>query len=335
MGDPDSSEQIVAAVKQTAIWRDMAIIAGVLLILTPFLAIHRTTDFMIFCIYVMSFDLLYGYMGRLSFGQMLYLGTGVYASTLFSLHVHPNPLLSMGAGILGGAIVAAILGLIVARLNEAPFALTNLAFNQVGFFLVGSAFQKVTHGEDGISCGVEAWGFLDLASETVAYIFVFVCLLVTFYLLKRLTTSPYGLVIKSIKENEVRVKFLGYNTYFYKWLTFVLAGAFAALAGTLYTLYVGFVSPVFIHPLQNVEVIFAALIGGAGNLYGALAGGIFFMLLKDSLSTHIPQWEWILGLFLLVIVFYLRQGFTGLAKYLYEIFSRKLAQRQVAEVQDQ
>jgi branched-chain amino acid transport system permease protein len=325
----DLTKTYVQTVKRGAVWRDMAIIAVVLLALTPILAIHRMTEFMIFCIFVMSFDLLYGYMGRLSFGQMLYLGTGVYVSTLFSLHISPNPILSMLAGIAGGAIVAGILGLIVARLSDAPFALTNLAFNQVGFFLIGSAFQTVTHGEDGISSGVAPWGFLDFANEYVAWVFVLACLLFTFFVLKTLTTSPYGIIIRSIKENEVRVKFLGYNIYFFKWLTFVISGSLAALAGTLYTLYIGFVSPVFIHPLSNVEVIFATLIGGAGNLYGALAGGVFFMVLRDSLSTHIPQWEWILGILLLIVVFYLRGGITGFIKTLSGVITHKMAQRKI------
>ncbi len=326
------TEPYVITAKKHIVWRGMAIIAVALLAITPLLAIHRATEFMIFCIFVMSFDLLYGYMGRLSFGQMLYLGTGVYVSTLFSLHISPNPILSMLAGIAGGAIVAAILGLIVARLSDAPFALTNLAFNQVGFFLIGSAFQTVTHGEDGISSGVEPWGFLDFANEYVAFGFVLVCLLFTFYVLKTLTGSPYGIIIRSIKENEVRVKFLGYNIFFYKWLTFVISGSFAALAGTLYTLYIGFVSPVFIHPLSNVEVIFATLIGGAGNLYGALAGGIFFMVLRDSLSTYIPQWEWILGLLLLIVVFYLRGGISGFVSPLARTFLGKVVQRKGMEV---
>jgi len=323
----------ISATKRITIYRDMVLIAAGFLALSPLLAMHRVTDFMIFCIFVMSFDLLYGYMGRLSFGQMLYLGTGVYVSTLFSLHFSPNPILSLMAGVVGGAIVAGILGLIVVGLDGASFALTNLAFNQVGFFLIGSAFQKVTHGEDGISAGVEPWGFLDFANEYVAFGFVLLCLLLTFYILRILTSSPYGIVIRSIKENESRVKFLGYNTFFYKWLTFVLAGAFAALAGTLYTLYVGFVSPVFIGPLNNVEVIFAALIGGAGNLFGALIGGVLFMAMKDSLSTHITQWEWVLGVLLLVIVFWLRGGVTGLIKTMYNYGKAKMAKRAAVEVE--
>jgi len=205
-------------------------------------------------------------------------------------------------------------GSVLVNLHEAPFALTNLAFNQVGFFLIGLAFQKVTHGEDGISSGVMPWGFVNFSNEKFAFVAVLFFLLLTLLVLKVLTNSPYGIIIRSIKENENRVKFLGYDTFFYKWLTFIISATFAGLAGTLYTLYVQFVSPTFIHPLRNVEPIFAVLIGGAGNLYGALVGGVVFMAMRDWLSTHVPQWEWILGSLLLVIVFWLRQGLTGFAK---------------------
>lgn len=294
--------------------RDLMIVAACFVALIPVLALHRVTEFMIFCVFAMSFDLLYGYMGRLSFGHVLYLGTGVYGSTLFSVYVNTNPFLAMAVGVLSAAVLAAIVGSVLVNLHEAPFALTNLAFNQVGFFLIGSAFQKVTHGEDGISSGVMPWGFVNFSNEKFAFVAVLFFLLLTLLVLKVLTNSPYGIIIRSIKENENRVKFLGYDTFFYKWLTFIISATFAGLAGTLYTLYVQFVSPTFIHPLRNVEPIFAVLIGGAGNLYGALVGGVVFMAMRDWLSTHVPQWEWILGSLLLVIVFWLRQGLTGFAK---------------------
>jgi branched-chain amino acid transport system permease protein len=322
----------IAPAKKVPIYSDMAIIAAAFLVLVPLLAMHRLTEFMIFCIFAMSFDLLYGYMGRLSFGHVLYLGTGVYLSTLFSIHVNSNPLLAMAAGIAGGGIVAGILGLIVVKLRDASFALTNLAFNQIGFFLIGSAFQEVTHGEDGISSGVEPWGFLDFSNEYVSFAFMLFCLLLVFYFLRKLTDSPFGFIIRSIKEDETRVKFLGYNIFYYKWIAFVIAGGLAAMAGTLYTLYVQFVSPTFIHPLNNVEPIFAVLIGGAGNLYGAIAGGVVFMVMRDWLSGHIPQWEWILGCLLIAIVFWLRQGLTGFARLLTALIKEKLDRGQALGV---
>jgi branched-chain amino acid transport system permease protein len=153
-----------------------------------------------------------------------------------------------------------------------------------------------------------------------------------FYFLRKLTDSPFGFIIRSIKEDETRVKFLGYNIFYYKWIAFVIAGGLAAMAGTLYTLYVQFVSPTFIHPLNNVEPIFAVLIGGAGNLYGAIAGGVVFMVMRDWLSGHIPQWEWILGCLLIAIVFWLRQGLTGFARLLTALIKEKLDRGQALGV---
>ncbi len=311
--------------KGVSTYKEVFAVAGFFLLFTPIIAIYRITDFMIFCIFAMSFDLLYGYMGRLSFGHVLYLGTGVYVATLFSIYVNSNPLLSMFAGILGGAIIGAILGLIVVKLGGASFALVNLAFNQVGYFLVSSTFQQITHGTDGISCGVESWGFLNFANQYVSYFFILISLLLVFYILRKLTASPFGLLIRSIKENEIRVKFLGYDIFLHKWITFVVASAFASFAGTLYALYDQYVSPTFIHPLNNVEPIFAVLIGGAGNLYGAIAGGLVYMVMKDWLSAHITIWEWILGLLLLVVVFWFRHGLVGFVNTTIQLIKAKKA----------
>jgi branched-chain amino acid transport system permease protein len=113
----------------------LAIIGGFLLI-TPILSVNRVTDFMIFCIFVISFDLIYGYMGRLSFGHLLYLGTGAYCCGLFIKFVNNNPILAILMGIIAAGLLAAFLGLVVIRTTGACFALINLAFNQIGFFLV-------------------------------------------------------------------------------------------------------------------------------------------------------------------------------------------------------
>lgn len=141
--------------------------------------------------------------------------------------------------------------------------------------------------------------------------FVLFCLVVVFFLLKMLTRSSYGILIRSIKEDEARVKFLGYNTTYYKWLTYVISGTVACLPGALNALNYQFVSPSIIDTHRNVEVIFAALIGGAGNLYGALVGGVVFMLISNLLPTVTDRWELVLGIVLLGLVFYFRRGITG------------------------
>ena len=298
---------------------DVAVIAAGFLVLLPILGINRTTDFIIFSIFVLGYNLLYGYMGRLSFGHMLYLGTGAYAITLFTEHVSKNPFLAILAGICAGAMIGVILGPVIVRTSGACFALINLAFDQVGYFLVIVAFSKYTGGEDGMSAYFAKTGFLDFGKKPVKFGFVLLCLLVTYYALKKLTSSPYGVLIRSIKENETRVKFLGYNTFAYKWVTFIISTSISAFAGALSILNYGYVTPSFIDPSRAVEVIFAALIGGAGSLYGAIIGGVLYMAISNYLASYIPRWEMFLGFALLIIVFRFRTGVWG---YVSERFKR-------------
>ena len=290
---------------------ELAAITIAFLLLSVVIGTYRAPDFIIFCVYVLGFNLLYGFMGRLSFGHMLYLGTGAYAVTLFAEHISHNPFLALPVAILAGALIGIILGPIIVRATGACFALINLAFNQIGYFLVLVAFSRYTGGEDGMSATFSKVGLFNFGSKPVMFGFSLFCLLLTYYFLKRITTSPYGLLIKSIKENETRVKFLGYNTFIYKWTTFILSTSVAAFAGALSILNYGYVTPSFIDPTRNVEVIFAALIGGPGSLYGALIGGVLYMVISNYLASYIPRWEMFLGIALLIVIFRFRKGVWG------------------------
>ena len=290
---------------------DVAVIAAGFLAVLPVLGLNRTTDFIIFCIYVLGFNLLYGFMGRLSFGHMLYLGTGAYAITLVSDHLTHNPIIGILSGIAAGALIGVILGPIIVRTTGACFALINLTFNQIGSFLVIVALSKYTGGEDVMSANLSKLGFLDFSKKPIMFGLVLVCLLLTYYFLKRLTSSPYGILIKSIKENETRVQFLGYNTFRYKWITFIISTAIAGFAGALSILNYGYVTPSFIDPGRAVEVIFATLIGGAGSLYGSIIGGFLYMVVSNYLASYISRWEMFLGFALLIIVFRFRKGVWG------------------------
>lgn len=302
---------------------DFLVIAAGFLLITPILSAHRVTDFMIFCIFVMSFDLLYGYMGRLSFGHMLFLGTGAYCSGLFIRYISGNPLLAILMGIFMAGLLAMLIGLVIVRTTGACFSLINLAFNQIGFFLVLSPLRGITRGEDGFGVRASSFGFFNFANTTFKFWFVLLCLLLIFYFLKRLTTSPYGILIRAIKEDETRVRFLGYNTFFYKWLTFVLAGGVGGLAGTLSALNYNFVTPNVMDVHSNVGVVFASLIGGAGNLYGALVGGVVYMLISNFLPIYIHRWEMFLGFSLLIIVFKFRKGVWGNIQDIWEYIQKR------------
>ncbi len=307
----------------TGLGMELALVALGILVLSFFMHTFWVTDLLVFFIFVLAYDLLYGYMGHLSFGVMLYYGTGAYAATLWLVYLNQNALLAISAGVFCAILVAMLLGAVAIRTHHAAFALINMAFNEIGFFVVRSMLKNVTHGDDGLASAADPLlGIVDFHNETHTFLLMLVVVLLVYGFLKVLTASPYGVAIRCIKENENRVQFLGYNPMFIKWVTFVLTSALAALAGTLFACIQGFVSLEVISPFGNVDVIFAVLIGGAGYLYGGLVGAFVFMLIKNYLPIwsselgkrvpfKIPQWEMWLGIVLLIIVFACRSGIVG------------------------
>jgi branched-chain amino acid transport system permease protein len=290
---------------------DLAVIAAVFGLLAWALSIQRVTDFVIFAIFVVSFDLLYGHMGRLSFGHMLFLGTGAYASALAAVHLGGNPLVALVVATAAGALVGLVLGPITVRTTGACFALINLAFNEVWHFLALIAFAAWTGGEDGLAVWLEPVGPIDFGDRGVMFGFSLASLLGVIWLVRRLTQSPFGILLRGIKQNETRVRFLGYDVFRAKLMAYVVSGALAAFAGGLSGLNYGYVTPSFVDPGRNVEVIFACLIGGAGSVYGAVTGGVVYMLVSNFLPSYVQRWEMLLGFALLVLVFRFRAGLWG------------------------
>jgi len=323
-----SSNDWIKALPQSnrRLWIEVTVVALAFGLLSLMMSSYWIVDFMIFCLFVLSFDLLYGYMGHLSFGAILYYGTGAYTTALWLAYFSPNALVAVGVALMVTLALSALLGAIAIQTRHASFALINMAFNEIGFFIVRSLLKDVTHGDDGLSCSADPlFGVIDFYSSNHAFFLLLFVLLAVYTGLKLITASPFGVTIRCIHEDEDRVRFLGYNTAFYKWLTFVIASVIAGLAGCLFTLIQGFVSPEVMSPFGNVNVIFAILIGGAGYLYGGLAGALIFMLIKNYLPIwtsdignmlpfKIPQWEMWLGIVLLVIVFAWRQGVVGLIR---------------------
>ncbi|MFV2081717.1 MAG: branched-chain amino acid ABC transporter permease [bacterium] len=289
----------------------LPLVAAAFLLLAPILTVQRTTDFIIFSIFVLAYDLLYGYMGRLSFGHMLYLGVGAYAVALFAEHVSANPFLAILAALASGVAVGLLLGPIIVRTTGACFALINLAFNQVGFFLALTAFAKWTGGEDGMAAFFDTVWILNFDNRYTVFGFSLFSLILVVFLMRRLTRSPFGILLRMIKENETRVQFLGYNTHRYKLLAFILSTTIAAFSGALTILNYTYVTPSFIDTTRNVEVIFASLIGGAGSVFGALLGGVSYMAISNYLPNYVQRWEMFLGIALLLLVFRFQTGLWG------------------------
>ena len=281
-------------------------------------SVNKITDFVIFCIYVLGFDILYGHLGRISFGHTLYLGAGAYGAAMCAKYLIPDPFLAMAMGIAAGAALGLILGPIAVKTKGAAFALINVAFNQIGYFIVLVALAKYTGGEDGVSLTFNSYGFVNFGNVHFLFAFCLACLVAVYYLMHRLYGSAFGAMLLGIKENETRIRFLGYNTQAYKWVAFIISTSVSAFAGSLFVINYGFANPGFMDPARNVEVIFAALIGGPGTEFGAVVGGTAYMVISNYLAKYITRWEMFLGAALLLIAFGFRKGIMGYVRELVE-----------------
>jgi branched-chain amino acid transport system permease protein len=284
-------------------------------------SVNKVTDFVIFCIYVLGFDVLYGHLGRISFGHTLYLGAGAYGAAMCAKYLIPDPFLAMAMGIAAGALLGVIIGPIAVKTKGAAFALINVAFNQIGYFIVLVALAKYTGGEDGVSLNFNHYGFVNFGNVHFLFAFCLACLVAVYYLMHRLYGSAFGAMLLGIKENETRVRFLGYNTQIYKLVAFIISTSVSAFAGALFVINYGFANPGFMDPARNVEVIFAALIGGPGTEFGAVVGGTAYMVISNYLAKYITRWEMFLGAALLLIAFGFRKGLMG---YVRELVEKKI-----------
>jgi branched-chain amino acid transport system permease protein len=265
-----------------------------------------------FALFACAFNLLIGYVGLLSFGHALFFGwasyVGAHAAKVWGL---PPEL-----AILTGTAVAACFGLVVGALairrQGIYFAMITLALAQMMFFFAVQA--PFTHGEDGIQAVPRGklFGFIDLADQTNMYATVLVIFLGCFLLIYRIINSPFGEVLKAIRENEPRAISLGYKTERYKLLAFVLSATFAGVAGATKALVFQLASLTDVDWPMSGEVILMTLVGGLGTLFGPVAGAFFIVSLENYLTTRIGQWVSVVqGAIFVACVLLLRRGIVG------------------------
>ncbi|WFE73140.1 branched-chain amino acid ABC transporter permease [Halomonas sp. M1] len=267
-----------------------------------------------FALFASAFNLLLGYAGLLSFGHAAFLATGGYI-TGYLLASYPG--LTPELGIIGGTLMATVLGLLFGllaiRRQGIYFAMVTLALAQLVYFMFVQA--PFTGGEDGLH-GVprgELFGFISLRSNLAMYYFVFAIFLFGFALIQRTVHSPFGQVLKAIRENEPRAVSLGYNVDAYKLLAFVLSAAIAGLAGSTKTVVFQLASLTDAHWHMSGEVILMTLLGGVGTLLGPLMGAGIVVSLQHVLAQS-PLGNWvnvILGIIFVVCVLSFRSGIVG------------------------
>jgi len=259
------------------------------------------TRVMIYALAASSFNLVLGYGGMISFGHAAFFGAGAYTVAILAQQGAVSALAAWPLAVAVSAACALVIGAVSLRTRGLYFIMITLAFAQMLYYFFVSL--KAYGGEDGINLAARSrLPGLDLRDDATFYLIVLALLAVCLYLLKRLAASRFGAVLRGIRENEGRMTALGYPTYRFRLVCFVIAGGVAGLAGALIVNQHGFVSPNLLHWTQSGTLLIMLILGGVGRLYGGVAGAAAMLLLEEFLSNWTGYWQFSLGLVLLFVV---------------------------------
>jgi branched-chain amino acid transport system permease protein len=314
-----------------AYWIGFALVVGALaaapMVLPEFWQ-RFATEILIWGLLAMSSDLLIGYTGMVSFGHSAFFGLGMYGTAaallwaprggaLASLWaVTPKLWAAMAAGLVAAAIVAVFVAYFSTRLRDIYFSITTLVFSQI-FYVIIFTWTDVTGGENGLTFRqppFEIPGLLSLRfSQNGLHWFVLAVVTISYLLLRRITQSPFGMVLQSIRENEPRTRAIGYHVERYKIVSVMLSGIFAGLAGVLYAVQNKFAAPDFVLFLISGETVIFNVMGGMGTLVGPVAGAAFFLLMKEVFSRVFYEYYLIpVGVIFTLMVIFMPQGLLGI-----------------------
>jgi branched-chain amino acid transport system permease protein len=273
------------------------------------------TRAMAFAILAMSVDLLLGYTGMSSMGQAAYFGVGAYITavlaTKFQFGLGWDFWLVVVLGILIGAALAALFGLFAIRAGGVYFLMITLALGQCVWGLA-YRWNSLTGGDNGINLNARPNFGLDLGNEVTFFYLVFAFFAVSMILMYVLVRSPFGQSLAGIRERELRMQILGYNTWLHKYIAFIIAGGFGGLAGVLWAHTNGHVSPETVVLTTSVDSLLMVVLGGAGTLVGAAIGTAIVFGLREYLSTLVPWWQYALGGVYVLTILYLPMGLMGI-----------------------
>jgi branched-chain amino acid transport system permease protein len=279
------------------------------------------TEILIWGLLAMSSDLLIGYTGMVSFGHSAFFGLGMYGAAAALLLISPpNLWLAIIFGLAGAAGAALFVAYFSTRLRDIYFAITTLIFSQI-FYVIIFTWTAVTGGENGLIFSRPHFSipFLYDVRFSTAGIHWFVLAVVagSYLLLRRITQSPFGMVLQSIRENEARTRAIGYSVQRYKIVSVMLSGIFAGLAGVLYAVQNQFAAPDFVFFITSGDTVIFNVIGGIGTLVGPIVGAGFFQLARELLSRLFgDQFPYLipLGVVFIAIIIFLPQGLLGFAR---------------------
>src|SRR5881409_2084628 len=305
-----------------AYWTGFVVVVGALalspLVLPEFWQ-RFATEILIWGLLAMSSDILIGYTGMVSFGHSAFFGLGMYGAAAALLALRPpNLWLALAAGLVAAAVVAMFVAFFSTRLRDIYFSITTLVFSQI-FYVIIFTWTEVTGGENGLTFRQPPFAVPGLFSVPFTrnglHWFVLAMVTLSYLLLRRVTQSPFGMVLQSIRENEPRTRAIGYHVERYKIVAVMLSGLFAGLAGVLYALQNKFAAPDFVFFVVSGEVVIFNVMGGMGTLVGPVAGAAFFFLLREGFSRFFTEYYLIpVGVIFTLMVIFVPQGLLGFLK---------------------
>ncbi len=290
-------------------------LAAVPLVSGPFV-VYLGMRVMLLGIFALGYNLLLGQTGLLSFGHGAFYAGGAYGLGLFALHVSAHPLLGIAVGVAVAALLALVVGYFCVRHTEIYFAMLTLAFGMMVFSLVWNA-REITGGDDGL-IGImrNPVSFFGLFSVPIArdgqYFYLVLCFFaLSVWIVHRIRTSSFGLVLSGIRENATRTEFAGIDVRNYRLAVFVISAAFAGLAGSLEALLESNARPFMAHWTHSAEPVLVSLLGGLETLSGPLVGSAIFVAMREIVQRFTENWMLAFGVVLLVIIMGFRGGVVG------------------------
>ncbi|HDM79095.1 MAG TPA: branched-chain amino acid ABC transporter permease [Deltaproteobacteria bacterium] len=290
-----------------------------ILALSPlFLSIYWTmilTEILIMGLFAMSFNLLFGYSGLLSFGQAGFFGLGAYAATLSILHGVKSVWLAMVIGLGVSALGALLIGFLCVRRDEIFFAMLTLGFGMM-IYTVAHNWRELTGGSDGLSLFlvplVHVFGFEFSIEPPVAMYYFTLCIAsLGVFILWRVIQSPFGLMLKASRENKDRLYFVGANVQTIRLFAFVISGTLAGLSGVLFSLFNHMAAPSFVHWSFSARPVLMTILGGCEIFFGPACGAAIFFVLEQLVTTVTENWMIVLGAILIPVVIFTPKGILG------------------------
>ncbi len=294
-----------------SLWVAFAIMAAIFVIAPIWVYPVFLMKVMCFALFACAFNLLLGFGGLLSFGHAMFLGLAGYTSAHAAKVWGWNPELAVAFGTLSSMVLAYVVGSLAIRRQGIYFAMITLALAQMIFFF--SLQAPFTGGEDGIQAVPRGklFGLIDLANNTNMYAFVLVIFLASFLFIWRVVHSPFGQMLKAIREHQDRATSLGYDTDKFKLLAFVISGALAGTAGATKALVFQLASLTDVHWSMSGEVVLMTLVGGMGTLFGPVAGAAVIVSMQNYLA-ELGAWVTIVqGVIFVICVLAFRRGIIG------------------------